>query len=1648
MALSGIDIMKDKNTFKSTYQIMDELSRKWKDLTDIQQASITELIAGKRQGNVVSSLMQNFDIARNALETSLNSSGSATKELNKWQESLEARLLKLKAAWQSLSQSFMKSDFLKGAMDAVIGLVNAIDKVISKVGILPTFITAFAAFKSFSGFGLFKVIEDEASASGKRIASIFSTSLSSVRQEFNNLGIKTNLDFKGKLNFDTKSLFAYRAAVKNGMSETEAFKSTMENASEAAQAYAKSGQVASKGILEFGKQQKSAQVTLVAQNKSMSSAKAIMKEYNGGCQNVVMSQKDFVNAVNTGNPALGKYLSGLNGAKATTVGYIKSLIGAKVATIGLQAATMLLNAALTMGISAAISLLISKFDEWYVSASELSEKVDEVTSKYKEQHDALMDIKGDYDTKNEESMINKYARLSKGVGSFNENLSLTADEYSEYQSIVNQIAEQIPSLVSGYDSQGNAILSCTGNVKELTKAYEDLISAQNNEVLSNIGNIKKDFENAVKDTEDSFWHPFRAGSRHVKALEDIYNGKDVDEIFSNLRTEDKDKHNSNWSIASLLEDAGYDVSWKAYTAFGDDELKKKLKEIQEKNPKIIKSIVDNYNNTLDEETAGMKSIAEAILSNAFDISDSDYYSMSDTMKNIAIQTVNSFDFEFLKGLRDEGIGIDTYVNDMLDQLNSISKKDNTSIESAFELKTRFNGGKISYGEYVNGLKNASNLIDGLDLKQEVKDQIKLSLNTDEVLENYDALKERLTSDEYNINMKTDEAEKFLDGLTASEYSVAVDLIVNGKGEVDLSNFDIKSLRDYIEKKAKLQESMNFTIGMDVETTSVESLNTAMQESVSAAGLSSDSISALKGRYAELESQGYDLSQMFEETSNGIHLNKRAVSELEQAYASQKLAETDGHLKTLKGRYDELTKEINNCNDASDRASLYVEQQSILQKINDLGTLASQYEGLASAYKAWQDVESAGNERDMYEGIIEGFENIDDEISRGWMDDGTVKFLELLTGKNLSTASIDKINAAYKSLDKTIGKSKYSIRDFFTVNDDGDSTNTGVYNFLETVETFEDKLGDVVKRDGKGNIIGFDFEVAGGDEAIAEALGISEELVQIMVRAADDAGFVVTIDGSYTQFADLQNQAEKANNSLKKLSQTNEELKKAGFDDYDFNFNVNTIEDANTELEKAKELLNNPAFKDKNGNFNINAKGAKDALKIAETLQIAKNKLEEPSYMSVDTSKLQEDLQKPVEQLQEFEKLTQERDLLNLTGTDKERLSEIDDELDKIATNLSNLDEETKIKLGIQGKTPEQIREELENGTIEVPTELTIEANMDKNLEDLVTLGLLEQGLITEKEAKIRLGIEVEGDDASEKIEEFIDSAEIEEDKKVTIKAVAEVFGVDDVDELKNRVDSLTDEQIQILAKVLGNLDVEKLKTSIGKLDDKTIEAIAHVLGAGDVEGLKTIIQNMPDKKIATAIAQAFGYNDVDSLCNAIGRLDDKDVQAIATALGISDVNSLKSAIDRLDGKNVDAVAEVTGKSNVDNLRSAISALKNKTVKVKSVFTTIKETLFRTGSTRNDSNGFGTVDGTAHVSGTAFAEGTINQSKSKQIKKSGKAYRQGDWGVKKTVVALTGELGQELVVYKNRWYTVGDNGAEFATIPKGAIVFNHKICGIA
>ena len=152
-ALSGVDVMLNEDTFKSTYQILKELSAEWQNLTDIQKASITELIAGKRGGNVVSSLMSNFDVAEEVVTTSMNSQGSATQEHQKWLESMEAKTNQLKAAWEGLSQAFMNDAGLKKAIDTGTGILSVFTDIVDTFGTIPTLATAVAAALSFKNIG-------------------------------------------------------------------------------------------------------------------------------------------------------------------------------------------------------------------------------------------------------------------------------------------------------------------------------------------------------------------------------------------------------------------------------------------------------------------------------------------------------------------------------------------------------------------------------------------------------------------------------------------------------------------------------------------------------------------------------------------------------------------------------------------------------------------------------------------------------------------------------------------------------------------------------------------------------------------------------------------------------------------------------------------------------------------------------------------------------------------------------------------------------------------------------------------------------------------------------------------------------------------------------------------------------------------------------------------------------------------------------------------------------------------------------------------------------------------------------------------------------------------------------------------------------
>ena len=160
-ALSGVDIMSDSQTYKSTFQIMREIAEIWNDLSDINQAGLLEKLAGKNRANQISALLSNWSQVEKAYQISLNASGSAEKENEKYVDSLAGRIEVIKASAQGFSKSAISDDFLKDVLKTVDNLIVGATKLTSIIGGIPMLIasigTAYGVMnKKFGNFGLVK----------------------------------------------------------------------------------------------------------------------------------------------------------------------------------------------------------------------------------------------------------------------------------------------------------------------------------------------------------------------------------------------------------------------------------------------------------------------------------------------------------------------------------------------------------------------------------------------------------------------------------------------------------------------------------------------------------------------------------------------------------------------------------------------------------------------------------------------------------------------------------------------------------------------------------------------------------------------------------------------------------------------------------------------------------------------------------------------------------------------------------------------------------------------------------------------------------------------------------------------------------------------------------------------------------------------------------------------------------------------------------------------------------------------------------------------------------------------------------------------------------------------------------------------------
>lgn len=128
----GISLFTDesKTEYKSTIQLLREISEIYDELSDKNQAELLETVAGKRQGQIVAAVLENWDTVENALESMENADGSAMREMEVIMESLSYKINEFKENFTGIAQDTVTQDFLKSMIDSGIRLLETFSDAI------------------------------------------------------------------------------------------------------------------------------------------------------------------------------------------------------------------------------------------------------------------------------------------------------------------------------------------------------------------------------------------------------------------------------------------------------------------------------------------------------------------------------------------------------------------------------------------------------------------------------------------------------------------------------------------------------------------------------------------------------------------------------------------------------------------------------------------------------------------------------------------------------------------------------------------------------------------------------------------------------------------------------------------------------------------------------------------------------------------------------------------------------------------------------------------------------------------------------------------------------------------------------------------------------------------------------------------------------------------------------------------------------------------------------------------------------------------------------------------------------------------------------------------------------------------------------
>lgn len=135
--------------------VLKELSEVYNSLPDdsADKAGIIADIGGKYHGNVLSSILSNWDKYEKMLQDYENSSGSALEEALKTGQSWEGLIKSIGNNWTSLVSTFVTDDLTTNVLGNINSLTSGLDGLVKSIGALPVASAALGAILGAKNFG-------------------------------------------------------------------------------------------------------------------------------------------------------------------------------------------------------------------------------------------------------------------------------------------------------------------------------------------------------------------------------------------------------------------------------------------------------------------------------------------------------------------------------------------------------------------------------------------------------------------------------------------------------------------------------------------------------------------------------------------------------------------------------------------------------------------------------------------------------------------------------------------------------------------------------------------------------------------------------------------------------------------------------------------------------------------------------------------------------------------------------------------------------------------------------------------------------------------------------------------------------------------------------------------------------------------------------------------------------------------------------------------------------------------------------------------------------------------------------------------------------------------------------------------------------